>query len=92
LLATSTDSGRMDALLTSFDRISALADKFDSQQGVLGQVAANLVERLAAVEGAITAEIETAASRREREMVCYFGLASLDMLLKKPRAVAQATG
>jgi hypothetical protein len=65
LLATSTDGGRMDALLTGFDRINALADKFDSQQNGLGQAAAGLVERLTAVEGAITAEIETAAAKHQ---------------------------
>ena len=65
LLATSTDSGRIDALLTSFDRFNALADKFDSQQSSLGQAASDLVQRLASVEAAITAEIETAAAKHQ---------------------------
>ena len=59
------DTGRLDTLVSGFDRIGGLADKFDSHQDYFSQAADGLSQRLAAVEQAITAEIETAAAKHQ---------------------------
>ncbi len=64
-LATTTDGGRVDTLLTGFDRIDGLSDKLDTQHGTVTQAQSDLAERLAAVERAVTAEIETAAAKHQ---------------------------
>jgi hypothetical protein len=64
-LATSTDGGRMETLLSGFERINGISEKLDAQHGSLTQATSDLAERLAAVERAITAEIETAAAKHQ---------------------------
>jgi len=64
-LATSTDGGRMETLLSGFERVNGISDKLDVQHGSLTQATSELGQRLSAVEGAVTAEIETAAAKHQ---------------------------
>lgn len=65
VLATSTDAGRIDALLGGFDKIDGLSAKLDAHNGSLIELAVSLVERMGGVERAVAAEIETAAAKHQ---------------------------
>jgi hypothetical protein len=64
-LSTTTDGGRMETLLTGFERFDGLSDKLDTQHGTVTQATSDLAERLTAVERAVAAEIETAAAKHQ---------------------------
>jgi hypothetical protein len=62
-LATTTDGGRIETLVSGLERINGLADKLDEQHRMVTQVTADLTERVGGVERALTGEIETAAAK-----------------------------
>lgn len=64
-LTTSSDAGRTETLLTGLESIKEISNKFDVQQATASEAMRDLTERLAAVERAITAEIETAAAKHQ---------------------------
>ena len=65
LAAAGASAGRFDSMAAGFDRVGGLADKFDTHQDYIAQTVNGLSQRLAAVEQAITAEIETAAAKHQ---------------------------
>ncbi|HEY8194323.1 MAG TPA: Clp protease [Hyphomicrobium sp.] len=65
VLATSTDGGGIETLTSGMDRINGLVDKLDEQHRTVTQATTALAERLAAVENAVTGEIETAAAKHQ---------------------------
>jgi hypothetical protein len=62
-LTASTDGGKIEMLVSSLERIGVFADKLEEQHRSVLQVAADLGERVAGVERALTGEIETAAAK-----------------------------
>jgi hypothetical protein len=64
-LATTSDGGRTETLISGLDRMSAFAEKLDEQHRASTAAAAELAERIAAVERAIMGEIETAAAKHQ---------------------------
>lgn len=62
-LATSTDGGRTETLVSGLDRVSGLIDKAEEQHRWVAQATADIGDRLGAVERAVTGEIETAAAK-----------------------------
>lgn len=62
-LATSTDGGRIEMLVSGLEHINALAEKLDEQHRAATQVTVDLAERVGGVERALTGEIETAAAK-----------------------------
>ncbi len=65
VLATSADGGGIEMLASGMDRINGLVDKLDEQHRTVTQATTALAERLAAVENAVTGEIETAAAKHQ---------------------------
>jgi hypothetical protein len=62
-LATSTDGGRTETLVSGLERVNGLVDKVEEQQRWVAQATADIGDRLGAVERALTGEIETAAAK-----------------------------
>lgn len=62
-LATTTDGGRIETLVSGLEHINILADKLGEQHRMVTEVTAGLVERVGGVERALTGEIETAAAK-----------------------------
>ncbi len=62
-LATSTDGGRTETLVSGIDRVSGSIDKAEEQHRWAAQATADIGDRLGAVERAVTGEIETAAAK-----------------------------
>jgi hypothetical protein len=63
VLATSTDGGQSETLVSGLDRVTGLIDKVDEQHRWVAQATADIGDRLAAVERALTGQIETAAAK-----------------------------
>jgi hypothetical protein len=64
-IATSTDGGRTETLISGLERINGVSEKLDAQHGSLTQAISDLAERLGAVERVVTGEIETAAAKHQ---------------------------
>jgi hypothetical protein len=64
-IATTSDGGRTETLIAGLDRMSAFAEKLDEQHRASIVAAAELGERIAAVERAVMGEIETAAAKHQ---------------------------
>lgn len=62
-LASSTDGGRMETLVSGLERVNGLVEKLDEQHRWVAQATADIGDRLGAVERALTGEIETAAAK-----------------------------